>query len=226
MTQEFFYNAQLEAILLLDNKEWLEKNKNFLHEEHLLRFVKRMFQYYNKEQPLIQPLPYFEEEIKQDLNESFAYFAGLFNLKEDLSKAIKEVISKIPFKHILLLLGQRITSASVQDQRAIPPLKEILHSSCFQPYNKETSVGVRAWEKHVGRYENSIMGAIKGNQLEKNNKVVDLMNYMHENATWWNVFYHYKHGLVYEIRIENGQGMRWTSDGKRFIGFLEHFLNE
>lgn len=223
MTQEFFYKTLLEAISQLDNKDWLEKYKNFLQEEHLLHFTKRLFQYYHKEIPLTQPLPYFDDEIKQNLCESFSHFSELFNQEEDLTKAIKEILINTHFKHVLLLLGQRITSASLQDENAIPPLKEILHCSCFQPYNKETSVGVRAWEKHVGRHENSVMGEIKGNQSEKNNKVNHLMNYMCENATWWNVFYHYKHGLVYEIRIENGQGMRWTSDGKQFIGFLEHF---
>jgi hypothetical protein len=224
MKQELFFNAMLESIALIDEKDWLEKYKDFLQDEHLLHFTKRLFQYYEKELLLTKPLPYFEEEIKQNIKESFDNFIELFNQKEDLPKAIKETITKVPFKHILLLLGQRITPASVQDERAIPPLRERLLESCFQPFNNETSVGVRAWEKHVGRYENSVMGEVKGNQLEKKKKVAELITFMIENTTWWNIFYHYKHGLVYEIRIENGQGMRWTSDGKQFIGFLEHFI--
>jgi hypothetical protein len=224
MKQEFFFNAMLESIALIDEKCWLEKYKDFLQQEHLLLFTNRLFQYYEKDLLLTQPLPYFEEEIKQNIKESFDNFIELFNQKEDLPKAIKETITKVPFKHILLLLGQRITPASVQDERAIPPLRERLLESCFKPFNNETSVGVRAWEKHVGRYENSVMGKVKGNQLEKKKKVAELITFMIENATWWNIFYHYKHGLVYEIRIENGQGMRWTSDGKQFIGFLEHFI--
>lgn len=223
MTQEFFYDAIFESISLVDDKNWLSRYEDFLQKEHLFHFANRLFQYYHKKIPLTQQLPYFDEEIKQNMQESLDYFAELFEPKGDLSMLIKETMIKTPFKHILLLLGQRITPASVQDERAIPPLRERLWESCFESYNKETSVGVRAWEKHVGRYENSVMGTILGNQLEKNKKVEDLILFMIENASWWNVFYHYKHGLVYEIRIKNGQGMRWTSDGKQFIGFLENF---
>jgi len=223
MKQELFFNAMLEAISSIDDKEWLARYKAFLQKEHQLHFTKRLIHYYKKEIALTQPLPYFDEEIKQNLKESFDYFAALFSLNDDLPTAFKKVMINTPFQHILLLLGQRITSASVQDENAIPPLREQLWMSCLQPYNTETSVVVRAWEKHVGRYENSVMGEIKGNQLEKNKKVIELILFMMENTTWWNVFHHYKHGLVYEIRIENGQGMRWTSDGKQFIGFLEHF---
>ncbi|WBX78052.1 hypothetical protein PG911_07290 [Tenacibaculum ovolyticum] len=32
---------------------------------------------------------------------------------------------------------------------------------------------------------------------------------MLKNKTWWNVYYHYKHELVYEVRIASGHGARW-----------------
>ncbi len=44
-----------------------------------------------------------------------------------------------------------------------------------------------------------------------------------ENQTWWNLFYHYKHGNVYEIRVPSGHGMRWSGDGEMFIGFWSRF---
>ncbi|RKR11683.1 hypothetical protein C8C82_3737 [Flavobacterium sp. 81] len=158
------------------------------------------------------------------------YFKAVFEALESNSDRLKfEIINMFentPFEIILLILGQRLTSASVRDETAIPPSKEILLESCFQPFNTETSIVVRAWEKHVGRKKDSIFGEIKGNNQQKQETVEKLVHYIIANKTWWNVFFHYKHDVVYEIRIPNGQGMRWSRDGKKFIGFLEHFLEE
>ena len=42
--------------------------------------------------------------------------------------------------------------------------------------------------------------------------------------TWWNVFTHYKHGVVYEVRIASGEGIRWKKNKLELIGFLEPFV--
>ncbi|MNS30314.1 hypothetical protein D3C72_623400 [compost metagenome] len=148
------------------------------------------------------------------------------NNSERLEETLIQTFEKTPFKVILLILGQRLTSASKRDETGIPPSREVLLKSCFEPFNKEISIAARAWEKHVGRKKDSIFGEIKGNTIQKKEKVEKLIHYIINYKTWWNIFYHYKHGLVYEIRVQNGQGLRWSADGKKFIGFLEDFLEE
>ncbi|WP_318804920.1 hypothetical protein [Flavobacterium sp. MMLR14_040] len=174
--------------------------------------------------------PYFKDEIIVSIQENVFYFEKVLKafythsdqLKPNLSKALQET----PFEIILLILGQRLTSASRRDESGIPPTKEILLESCFQPFNSEITIVERAWEKHSGRKKDSILGEIKGSPSQKRLMVEKLTHHFLGHKTWWNIFYHYKHDLVYEIRLENGQGMRWSADGKRFIGFLEDFLDE
>lgn len=224
ITQENLYKTLLEAKAFI-SETWKSKYYAFLQEEILSFFTRQLFIQLSSTSSETK-LPYFEEEIQQDYSEALARFKMVFaNENElDIPKNVSQLLEKLPFKELLLLMGQRITSASVQDEQAILPLKSTLLESCFQPLNKETTVVVKAWEKHVGRYPESIFETLKGNQKEKENSIKKKIDYIMDNQTWWNVFHHYKHGLVYEIRIPNGQGMRWSSDGKQFIGFLEQFL--
>ncbi|KFF14897.1 hypothetical protein IW20_16490 [Flavobacterium hydatis] len=211
------------------SKEWKDKYSMFLTDENLLLFSENLVTFYNQKTE-ISRLPYFNDEIIISLQDSIFYFSKVLEaLEKDLSllkSTIIEALEETPFEIILLILGQRLTSASRRDETGIPPRKEILLESCFLPFNTEISIAARAWEKHVGRKKDSIFGTIKGNSSQKQQAVEKLINYIINHKTWWNVFYHYKHDLVYEIRVENGQGMRWSSDGKRFIGFLEDFLEE
>ncbi|NHN24542.1 hypothetical protein FIA58_002535 [Flavobacterium jejuense] len=224
ITQENLHITLVEAKAFL-SEDWKSKNQAFLQEEVISFFAKQLFIQLNAT-PNGLKLPYFKEEIQQDFAEALNQFKKVFTNENELvePKIISQILEEIPFKELLLLMGQRITSASVQDVKAIPPLRKIILESCFQPLNKETTVVVKAWEKHVGRYPKSIFEQLKGNQREKEITIKKQIDYIIESQTWWNVFYHYKHGLVYEIRIPNGQGMRWSSDGKQFIGFLEQFL--
>jgi hypothetical protein len=224
ITPKNLYKTLLEAKAFI-SEDWKSKYHAFLQDEILSFFARQLVTQLNSTSNETK-LPYFEEEIQQDYSEALAQFKMVFaNENElDVPKKISQLLEKLPFKELLLLMGQRITSASIQAETTVPPLKNTLLESCFQPLNKETTVVVKAWEKHVGRYPESIFETLKGNQKQKEITIKKQINYIMENQTWWNVFHHYKHGIVYEIRIPNGQGMRWSSDGKVFIGFLEQFL--
>lgn len=206
-----------------------EKYALFLTDENLQLFSENLISFYNQKIE-ISRLPYFKDEIIVSLNDAVFYFKEVLeNFKNDpekLKESLIQTFEKTPFEVILLILGQRLTSASKRDEMGIPPAKEVLLESCFEPFNQEISIVARAWEKHVGRKKDSIFGEIKGNVTQKKEKVEKLINYIINHKTWWNIFFHYKHGLVYEIRVQNGQGLRWSADGKKFIGFLEDFLEE
>lgn len=228
MKSNIFFNG-IKAVIPDLNQEWKEKYALFLTDENLKLFSENLISLHNQKSEILR-LPYFKDEIVVSLQDAvFCFKAVLEDLENgssDLSKSIIQAVDETPFENILLILGQRLTSASQRDENGIPPAKEILLKSCFEPYNKEISIAARAWEKHVGRKKDSIFGEIKGNTIQKKEKVEELIHCMISHKTWWNIFYHYKHGLVYEIRVPNGQGLRWSADGNKFIGFLEDFLEE
>ncbi|MCI3939007.1 hypothetical protein MQX03_17540 [Chryseobacterium aahli] len=124
------------------------------------------------------------------------------------------------------ILGQRLTSASVRDENAIPPSKKMLIEACQKSFNHEIIIAQRAWEKHVGRMDDEFWGEVKGNNQQKQQMVMEKINFILHHKTWWNVFYHYKHELVFEVREKDGHGIRWSHGGKNLIGFLECFINE
>jgi hypothetical protein len=228
MNPNLLFN-EIKAIIPDLNSEWKEKYALFLTDENLLLFSENLLFFHNQKTEVLRQ-PSFNDEIIVSIQEVMLHFKDLLKAFESNSELLKATVIKVleetPFEIILLILGQRLTSASRRDEMGIPPEKGILLESCFQPFNSEISIVARAWEKHVGRKRDSIFGEIKGNTSQKQQAVEKLVNYIMSHKTWWNVFYHYKHDLVYEIRVANGQGMRWSADGKRFIGFLEDFLDK
>ncbi|WP_289661952.1 hypothetical protein [Flavobacterium panacagri] len=220
---------EIKAVIPDLSKEWKEKYALFLTDENLELFSENLISYYSQKTEILR-LPYFKDEIIVSLQDAVSCFKdvleNLENNSEGLKQSLIQTLEKTPFEVTLLILGQRLTSASKRDETGIPPESKVLLESCFEPFNKEISIASRAWEKHVGRKKDSIFGEIKGNAIEKKEKVEKLIHYIINHKTWWNIFYHYKHGLVYEIRVQNGQGLRWSADGKQFIGFLEDFLEE
>jgi len=212
-----------ERYISLFSAEWKEKYEAILAEEHLEILSKNILKF--KDQNLDWDLPFFNEEIKIDRDESFNKFIMI--LKSENSAEIKaKHLEEIPFEHWLNILGQRLTSASIRDENAIPPLRNLLIEACEKPFNDEITTAQRAWEKHVGRMDDQFWGEVKGNNQQKQQMVMKKINNILDNKTWWNVFFHYKHELVYEVREKGGHGIRWSHGGKNLIGFLEVFMNE
>ncbi|WP_261509777.1 hypothetical protein [Chryseobacterium paludis] len=207
----------------LFSNSWKEKYGTILSDEHLQSLEKNILAY--KNETLNWDVPYFNEEIKADRDQSFSSFINIFEENDSEERKVRK-LEAIPFEYWLDILGQRLTSASIRDERAIPPLKHILIDSCQKPFNEEITIAQRAWEKHLGRTEDMFWGEISGNNLQKQEKVMAKINDVIENKTWWNVFFHYKHELVYEIREKNGHGIRWSHGETQLIGFLEPFINE
>jgi hypothetical protein len=215
-------NLFKELIPLISNG-WKEKYQSILAEEHLNSLSENIQKFKDKTSDL--NLPVFTEEIKIDRDESFNQFIGVFNSQHsDEMKA--RGLEEISFEHWLNILGQRLTSASLRDENAIPPLKSILIEACEKPFNNEIIIAQRAWEKHVGRMDDEFWGEVKGNNQQKKQIVMEKILYILNHKTWWNVFHHYKHELVFEVREKDGHGIRWSHGGENLIGFLEGFMNE
>lgn len=212
-----------EDYIPLFSKDWKEKYQGILAEEHLKNLSLNIQKF--KDKTLDLDLPFFNDEIKIDRDESSNLFTHILHSENSDEMKVKQ-LEEIPFEHWLNILGQRLTSASLRDENAIPPLKSLLIEACERSFNKEITIAQRAWEKHVGRMEDQFWGEIKGNNHQKQQIVMQKINFILENKTWWNVFFHYKHELVFEVREKDGHGIRWSHGGKNLIGFLEGFINE
>ncbi|MFC7346399.1 hypothetical protein ACFQO9_06735 [Chryseobacterium zhengzhouense] len=212
-----------EELTSLFSDKWKEKYQAILVEEHLKSLSENIQRF--KDQTLDWDLPFFNEEIKIDRAESFNMFINILETQNSHENKAKQ-LEEISFEHWLNILGQRITSASIRDENAIPPVKSLLIEACEKLFNNEITIAQRAWEKHVGRLEDQFWGEVKGNNQQKQQIVMEKINYILDHKTWWNVFFHYKHELVFEIREKEGHGIRWSHGGKHLIGFLEFFMND
>lgn len=212
-----------EPYIPLFSQTWKDQYKALLAEEHLLNLEKNIDRFKNHSLEL--DLPCFNEEIQVDRRESFEKFMTILE-NNDSDEVKTKLLETIPFEHWLNILGQRLTSASIRDENAIPPLKTMLIDACKKPFNSEITIAQRAWEKHIGRMDDDFWGEIKGNNQQKQEKVMAKIHDIINNKTWWNVFFHYKHELVFEVREKEGHGIRWSHGGTKLIGFLEKFINE
>lgn len=214
---------KFEQYIPFISEEWKEKHQTVLVEEHLKTLSENIQKF--QEDVLEWKLPYFNEEISINRKAIFSQFINIFST-HDTDEVKAGQLEAIPFENWLIILGQRLTSASIRDERAIPPLNSMLIKACCEPFNGEITIAQRAWEKHTGRTEDGFWGEIKGNNQQKQEKVMMKIQNILDNRTWWNVFFHYKHELVFEVREKEGHGIRWSHGGKKLIGFLEKFINE
>ncbi len=223
MEKEELYN-----ILFTVQKELIEKEEKhyltYCKEEHLTSFIANLRSYHSDANFLNTfTLPYFEEEIEIDRKAAYEQFLFLFEINE-----VHELIQRFQHTDItdfLLVLGQRLTSASDNTINALPPLNYDVFKASFEQYNLHVTKAVRAFEKHSERTTNNFWGSVEGNPKQKEEKVKELIQYLLLHKTWWNVFYHFKHELIYEVRIASGHGARWKKSNLEFIGFVEPFLN-
>jgi len=211
--------------------EWITKYGAFLQQEHLFLLARNVTALYENDVEKFHGKPNFEEEIVPDIKEVFSIFKEQlhtikkyhFEANHLTRKAFATALEETSFANILILSGQRLTSASIQDENAIPPLQRDLLNYSFKAHNDQISKAVRAWEKHAQRSTESFWGTVKGNSEDKEIKVKKLIEHMLKHKTWWNIFTHYKHEIVYEIRILSGHGIRWKKETLELIGFLEPF---
>lgn len=213
------------------SEEWKATYSAFLQNEHLSVLTRNVYALYENDIERFHGKPNFEEEIIPDIKEAFLIFKEQFKILKKYNfewnvltrKAFATALETTNFEDILILSGQRLTSASIQDEHGIPPLQNELLKQSFKAHNDQISKAVRAWEKHAQRSTESFWGAVKGSAEEKEKNVQQLVKHMLKHKTWWNVFTHYKHEIVYEVRIPSGHGIRWKKENLELIGFLEPF---
>lgn len=179
-----------------------------------------------------RPEPHFHEETTPPAEDSFRHFAHVLKrwqktrqISDQLLDELADALERTSLFAILHLLGKRTTPGSVADRRAFPPGAPQLLAAADTAVNLQSrlSVAARALAKHAGRSEDPFWKVPSGGEPEQNQTAKRLLEQLLDNYTWWNVFTHFQHGLVYEVRVAAGHGARWSHDGARFIGFVDPF---
>ena len=227
MQEESFISIFNNSVQFISD-DWRTKYSKLLNEEHWNVIGNRIYLYIFENKISHNPLPVFSEEIIEDYPSHYQYFERLkyFSKKNEnqLAQIIAKTIEETPIESFLVILGQRKTPATIFDKNGIPPLKNKLLKSCFESYNEQICKAARAREKHILRNEeDAFWGKIEGTPEEKEQAAKTIVRKIIEEKTWWNIFTHYKHDVVYEIRVVSGQGIRWKKDELELIGFLEPF---
>jgi hypothetical protein len=179
-----------------------------------------------------QPPPHFAAECTPPLSEPWSFFrdaVGRWQSAPDgAAQALADAMVAAGCGNVLLLLGQRRTPASLTDARAIPPTRaELLASAnAAHPEGGGLTVVARALTKHIPRSSDVFWGEVRGSTAEKNAAANRVLERILGDTTWWNVFGHFQHEVVYEARGPSGHGARWAHGGGEFIGFLEPFAEE
>ncbi|KAK3031885.1 hypothetical protein RJ639_035195 [Escallonia herrerae] len=130
------------------------------------------------------------------------------------------------YEGVQRLLGFVHTVGTVPE--ALPPPRSTLLSSFLLPHNPDIkgstlTDGTRALAKHVNRSGGRYWGTFRGSDSDKNNLAVDAIGNLLAHSCWLNMHIVSPHGVVFEIRVSDGYGARWSEDGTQFIGFLEPY---
>ncbi|WP_435524719.1 hypothetical protein [Chryseobacterium indoltheticum] len=81
-----------------------------------------------KDKTLDFNLPFFNDEVKIDRDESFNLFTHILE-SENSDKMKVKLLEEIPFEHWLNILGQRLTSASLRNEKCYSSFKKLIDRS-------------------------------------------------------------------------------------------------
>ncbi|WVZ52899.1 hypothetical protein U9M48_003902 [Paspalum notatum var. saurae] len=68
--------------------------------------------------------------------------------------------------------------------------------------------------------------ALISSYSSKNQLAYETIDSLLRECCWMNVYLTQPYGPVFEIRVREGYGARWSEDGSKFIGFLEPYSTE
>jgi hypothetical protein len=221
----------LRACVPLLPAPFVAEHRRLFAEEHLAKLAVRLLDFHRRGVPQEQPPPHFTAECTPSLEEAFAPFRAPLEAwaaapdEPEVVRKLAGAVVAAGCAHLLLLLGQRRTPASLTDARAIPPLRAELLASAAALHNPADglTVAARALTKHVHRSPGAFWGVVGGTVAEKNAAARALLERILGEQTWWNVFGHFQHEVVYEARVPSGHGARSVEGGAEFVGFLDPF---
>jgi len=140
-----------------------------------------------------------------------------------------DILAGLSYDGLGRLLGMARTAGTVPD--GLPPPRSTL-ISCMRLHQPNEVKGcsltdaARALAKHVYRSTKGRWGDISGSDTSKNELASEAIDSLLRDCCWMNVHLTQPYGPVFEIRVHEGYGARWSQDGAKFIGFLEPYTPE
>ncbi|XP_044499980.1 uncharacterized protein LOC123221253 [Mangifera indica] len=89
------------------------------------------------------------------------------------------------------------------------------HHFCCHLNQITLTQGARALAKHVNRSSNKYWGIFNGSDSDKNRFAMDVIYRLIAHCCWLNVHIVQPQGIVFEIRVADGYGARWSKDGTK-----------
>ncbi|XP_030940651.1 uncharacterized protein LOC115965547 isoform X2 [Quercus lobata] len=131
------------------------------------------------------------------------------------------LLSVLSYGGVQGLLGLTHTTGTIPN--ALPPPRSTLLSSFTLPYKPNVegctlTHGARALAKHANRSTSKYWGTLEGSDYDKNGLAMDVVCHVIEHCGWLNVHIVPPHGAVFEIRVADGYGARWSKDGCKHLG--------
>ncbi|KAI5582999.1 hypothetical protein POPTR_007G132100v4 [Populus trichocarpa] len=143
--------------------------------------------------------------------------------------SLASILFGLSYGGVRSLLGLADTGGTVSN--ALPPPRSTLLSSFIFPYNPNIkgsalTHGARALAKHAERSRDRYWGILGGSDSTKNRLAMNVISRIIASCCWSNIHVVPQHGAVFEIRVADGYGARWSKDGTKFIGFLEPYIED
>ncbi|KAG9444659.1 hypothetical protein H6P81_015999 [Aristolochia fimbriata] len=181
----------------------------------------------------------------ETVDEGIQVYRNFYTEEKEKTNGVRGIsVSRLadqPYMHVSSILaglgysGMASTVGLVQTAgtvlNALPPSRSALLSSFIVPYQQNVkgstlTNGARALSKHVSRSSNCWWGGFFGNDHDKNQIALKVTSHLITNCCWMNVHITQPHGPVFEVRVGEGYGARWSQDGSKFIGFLEPYTQD
>ncbi|KAK4370708.1 hypothetical protein RND71_010183 [Anisodus tanguticus] len=141
-----------------------------------------------------------------------------------LSTLLILTLEQLSYAGVQRLLGFVCTVGTVSE--ALPPPASTLISSFLLPHNPNAkgctlTDGARALSKHINRSSDRHWGSFSGSDSDKNKVALDVISDLITRCCWMNVHIVPPHGVVFEIRVADGYGARWSKDGSKLNQTVE-----
>ncbi|KAM7461079.1 hypothetical protein LguiA_029200 [Lonicera macranthoides] len=172
----------------------------------------------------------FYSEEKEMLNGVVAICVT--KLASQLYLSLATILSGLSYDGIQRLLGLAHTVGTISE--ALPPPRSTLLSSFLEMYchiflfldrvfslswlevkGSKLTDGARALAKHLNRSSDGYWGTFCGSDSNKNMLAVDVIRRLIDHCCWLNMHIVPPHGVVFEIRVYDGYGARWSQDGTK-----------
>ncbi|RDY03807.1 hypothetical protein CR513_12563, partial [Mucuna pruriens] len=156
----------------------------------------------------------FYTEEKEQANGVLAIVVSKFTPQPHESLA--NLFCGLSYEGVQSLLGLMHTTGTIPN--ALPlPISTLLASFNLPCNSNEIGLteGARALAKHACRSSSGYWGSLNGNDSNKNRLAMDVINRLIAHCCWLNVHTVPPHGVIFEIRVADGYGARWTEDGSK-----------